>query len=352
MNLSKVLTVEEQRFKPDEWGMPGFEDRHIKNPLIHSKLVKDIQNLYFSEYTDIDTSLYNYCEQYKPDLILLTVQYIRIDKLWPSENIIKEIVTKLNIPIVMFWFDLHSDQIYRLFERYGIYATLNVILGSNSISHASINDLLCNYIYTGLTFDEDLFSSLDIEQDIDIGFYGTLHPERAEYIKMLKAEGFKVNTVGGILLNGTRSKIDSKGNPLWIPYNEYLNLIQRTKIILNFSYLYGERYQLRGRVFETLWCKSFLLEEDNTVTSEYFTPYEDYIPFTSIRDLILKIHNYLFSSADRDRIRYQGRDTVEKYYNTKVFWKKLFDTVSDIKENKVSYRGKIWNKTSMEVINV
>jgi glycosyltransferase involved in cell wall biosynthesis len=342
MNFKKVLTVEEQRFRPNEWGMPGFEERHIKSPLINSKVTNSVESFYFSEYGNIDLELYNYCLQNKPDLLLLTVQFKKVSKSLPSEIIINKIAKELNIPIVMFWFDLHSLEIFWLFEKYSIYATLNVILGSSYISHNPIN-LDCNYVYAGLTFNEELFDIQDIQQDIDIGFYGTLHPERDIYVKVLEREGYKVLTAGGILLNGARSNVDSKGNPLWIPYNDYINLMRRTKIILNFSHLYGECHQVRGRVFETLWCNSFLLEEDNPVTSEYFTPYEDYIPFTDIEDLICKVNAYLFSGADRDRIRYHGRSTIEKHYNSKRFWGELLKEVISIKtENKIC-RGKIWN---------
>ena len=343
MNLNKVLTVEEQRFKPDEWGMPGFEDRHIRSPLIHSGLVETVQSFYFSEHTDIDTELYNYCVLYKPDLILLTVQFCKTVSHLPSEWVISRIVAEFNVSIVMFWFDIHAEIISSIFQRYSSFATLNVLFCSSPASHISFDFVKCNYVYAGLTFDENVFSNRDLYQDIDIGFFGTLYPDRCRYIDILKANHFNVFTAGGIMLNGCRSLVDSKGLPLWVPYTKYLELIQRTKIVLNFSTLPNMRYQMRGRVFEVLWCTSFLLEEDNPVISEYFTPCEDYASFTGVSDLINKLHMYLFNSADRDRIRYQGRSTVEKYYNTKRFWGNLLEVVHNIRTNNLSCRSDIWN---------
>ena len=101
----------------------------------------------------------------------------------------------------------------------------------------------------------------------------------------------------------------------------------------------------RARVWEALWLRTFLLEEDNPVTSTYFEPYVDYVPFTTLDDLADKIRYYLENEEERDRIRMQGRATVEKYYNARVYWENLFETIGIQSDTQYQHHpGEIWNK--------
>ncbi len=109
------------------------------------------------------------------------------------------------------------------------------------------------------------------------------------------------------------------------------------------------RYVVRARVWEALWCRTFLLEEDNPVTRLYLEPYVDYVPFTSLKDLLDKVRYYLEHDEERDRIRMQGRATVEKYYNARIYWENLFEAVGITPGNeKRHHPGEIWNKAHFD----
>ena len=102
---------------------------------------------------------------------------------------------------------------------------------------------------------------------------------------------------------------------------------------------------VRGRVWEAFWCRTFLLEEDNPATSLYFEPYVDYVPFTTLEDLIDKIRYYLENEEERDRIRMHGRATVEKYYNSRLYWYNLFETIGIQSDTQYHHHpGEFWNK--------
>ena len=105
------------------------------------------------------------------------------------------------------------------------------------------------------------------------------------------------------------------------------------------------RHMIRARVYEALWCRTFLLEENNPITSIYFEPYVDYVPFTTIKDLAEKIRYYLNNDEERDRIRTQGRATIEKYYNARIYWENIFETIGIPSERQYRHHpGEIWNK--------
>ena len=71
MQLERVVIVNETRFRPDELSMPGFDLRHIGEPLKCSGIVDNIDNFYFGDYTNSDEALINYCIQKKRQAVLL-----------------------------------------------------------------------------------------------------------------------------------------------------------------------------------------------------------------------------------------------------------------------------------------
>ena len=339
---SKVLTVEEQKFNPDEYGMPGFEYRHIRGPLARSNLVGSIDSFYFGDYSNPDAILSNYCLRRRPQVVLMTVQFLKKPGNLPSVGTV-QCIRDLGIPVVLFWFDIHADVIGDLLERYCHAATLNVLFGSSPNSHKASSLQKTNYVYAGLTFEEPQFNLPNRNRDVPVSFLGSLFPERVAYIEGLRSRGISVYTDGGILVNGVRSKVmTDRVTPIWKPYSVYLELLSRTQITLNFTSLPTSKIQVRGRVWEALWCKTFLLEEDNPVTPLYFAPNEDYVPFTDLDDLVDKVKYYIAHDSERDRIRLHGRATVEKYYNARLFWGNLLSTVEALVRG-AKCSGELWN---------
>lgn len=309
----------------------------------------------------------------------------------------------------MFWWDIYHDMMAEILERYIHAITLNVIGGADASSHRSLPLEGTWYVYAGATFDERLFNRPEVVRDIPVGFHGSLNRNRPQWIAGLSKLNVPVHVAGGVFIDGKKTRLTK-----WLPRDEFITLLLRTKIELNFSAEYNPihepylwpglehlkrklskpvpylkkpyevlkyvishrerplstvkhvvsvapnhvralskpavaskkpRYMLRARIWEALWCRTLLMEEDNEVTSKYFEPYVDYVPFTTLRDLAEKIRYYLKNDEERDRIRIQGRETVEKYYNARIFWENIFE-MANIKTNEgfIHYPGEIWNK--------
>lgn len=394
MQLERVLIVVEQRIRQDG-SYPGFDIRHMEGPLKSSGIVDNIDILYYNDYTpNCDDALINYCFQKKPQVVLLSLQNMALRKGGgPTPNAVWKITHQLRIPTVMLWFDIDSDNVAGILERYLHSVTLNMILGANASSHKTLPLQGTNYVYAAFTFDERLFSTPEGVRDIPVGFFGSLSRNRPQWIAGLRKFGISPYTAGGW------------GTAGWMPYEEYLGLMSRLKIALNFSLkspanqpvvlsdrgrvwealcwpvsrlkktyrglkyiisawknpvpavkhiisvlknppaLKKPRYMVQGRVWEALWCRTFLLEEDNPVTSTYFEPYVDYVPFTTLKDLVDKIRYYLEHEEERDRIRMRGRATIEKYYNARIYWENLFETIGIQSATQHAHHpGEIWNK--------
>ena len=391
MHLERVLIVVEQRTREDG-SYPGFDIRHMEGPLQCSGMVDNIDIFYYSDYPlSCDEALINYCHQKTPQVVLLSLQNIAVrNEGAPTSEAIDKITHQLGIPTVAFWFDIDSDASAEVLEHYRHSVTLNLLLGADASSHKPL-PLDTNYVYTGATFDERLFNRPEGVRDIPVGFLGSLIRNRPGWIAGLRKFGISPYIAGGA------------GTAGWMPYEEYLALMSRLKIALNFSLkcpsdrpvplsdrrrawealdwfaprlktgfsalaknpvkskyiipalksmavaLKKPRYFAQAKVWEVLWLRTFLLEEDNPVTSLYFQPYVDYVPFTSVKDLADKIRYYLENDEERDRIRMQGRATVEKYYNARVYWENLFETIGipSATQNR-HHPGEIWNKAHFD----
>jgi hypothetical protein len=406
IHLERIVIVNEERFRPDEWAMPGFDLRHLEAPLKYIGMVDNIDNFYFSEHEEPDDALYNYCLEKKPQLILISLQFgVQKNSRIPTPDILRQITSQLGIATVIFWFDIQQDKIADAADRYLHSVTLTMILGADVISHKTLSLAGSNYIYAGITFDENPFNKPEMKRDIQVGFFGTIDSARSKWIARINKYGIPVNTAGGVFVNGKLPDgSDIQATSAWLSYEKYLKLVSRSKIMLNFSLvgnipydpatlvergraiatvehlvqtfkrrilliiknpamlkdtglaLIGSaqytaqaivtkpRNMVRARVWESLWCKTFLLEEDNQVTPLYFEPYADYVPFTTLKDLADKIRYYLEHDDERDRVRLHGRATVEKYYNAKIYWQNLFEAIGLLPDGEKHYHpGEIWN---------
>ena len=320
----------------------------------------------------------------------------------PTADSLWKITHQLHIPTVAVWGDIHTDSIAEVLEHYHRSVTLNVIWGADASSHRPLIPEAANYVYAGVTFNERLFNIPEGVRDIPVGFHGSLSRNRPQWIAALKKLDIPLYTADGKLLGGEREALSQdKDTPVWVPVEEYYRYMSRLKIVLDFSSLGAReynpailsdrgrvwealywlasrlktwslalaknpfkakdiiptlkstaqvllkkpRYMTRSRVWETLWLRTFLLEEDNPVTSVYFEPYVDYVPFTTLQDLVDKIRYYLENDEERDRIRMHGRATVEKYYNSRIYWENLFETLGIQSARHYDHHpGEIWNK--------
>ena len=396
MQLERALIVVEKRDSEDG-RHAAFDLWHMRGSLMCSGLAKNIDVLYYSEYENFDEKLINYCLTEKPQVILLSLQDMVTKGGGASREALSKITTELKIPTVMFWWSIYVDSMADLLESYSGSVSLNIIGGADSSSHKPID--AGNHIYCGTTYDERLFGD-DLPRDIPVGFLGSLVPFRRAWLDEIIKAGFKVYTAGGQLVDGDSSFSTGKAPPLWLPYEEYLKLTARMKIILNFSTGLGptvlsidsaggraerkigrfvtyvrkglpafikspsrwihafsslknatsaateiRREMTRSRVWEALWSRTFLLEEFNPITAVYLEPDVDYVPFFNLKDLLDKIKYYLENDEERDKIRLQGRATVEKYYNVRNYWDNIFEAAGAVPESGFRHQpGEIWNK--------
>ncbi len=108
----------------------------------------------------------------------------------------------------------------------------------------------------------------------------------------------------------------------------YASVIRRSKISLNFSISISRFFQLKGRVFESLFSRSLLVEFRNPSTRELFTPDVDYIEFDTAPELIEKIRYYSENEEERKKIAENGHQKCVNHYSSKHYWNAIFDRIN------------------------
>lgn len=190
------------------------------------------------------------------------------------------------------------------------------------------------------------FYKKDIDKDIDVCFIGNLRmPKRADYLHYLAEHGINVCIKGGQDIN---DKI--------IPWEEYVDILNRSKISLNFCLNGCGASQMKGRVTETMACNTFLLEDEGTETNQFFDEGIDFVMAHSKEDMLDKIKYYLEHTEEREQIATAGYRKMTELYNARNAWRYIFEEMGfdiDVSawsfEEDDSYR---WFRKKMEALKI
>ena len=83
----------------------------------------------------------------------------------------------------------------------------------------------------------------------------------------------------------------------FLTHIEYANILNRSKISINFSKSVHFD-QLKGRIWEILLSGSLLLETKNTQTDTLLVDGKEYVSFTNEENMINKIRYYLMNDVE------------------------------------------------------
>ncbi|MCG2691213.1 hypothetical protein L6272_00105, partial [Microgenomates group bacterium] len=182
------------------------------------------------------------CQRIKPDAICIVKRALALGQ--------------LKVPVVAIWGDLESPEQVRLSQKLEPVVDLNIYTATSVALHGT--KTVKPYVYFWVPKDKAVFYNPKITRDIDVSFVGTLRPGRAKVINYLRKHKVPVLVKGGDLST-----------------KEYAEILQRSKISLNFSRS-GWLPVVTARSFEITACGAMLLEEAGPETAKLFTPMKDY----------------------------------------------------------------------------
>lgn len=305
--------------------------KYIKGTNIASNetfnLLNSLRKFSQDKYT-IEVYYYeDYKKPLKDDLLLLKIlkdknfdyiflsSYSGINPYQPKVAIFEYII-KMNdfTKILNLMWDTASLMTFSNYKSVLQIASLSVIVDGSDFYDRYKNKF--NLVKLFAPQDQDLYYADDkIEKDINVLFLGkktAYRSYRNKYLEYLKEQNIDVYVGGG----------DSE-NPICA--KEYARLTQRAKIIINFSMSVENKHQLKGRVFEALFCKSCLFESKNNITPTYFEKNIEYVEYEGEEDLANKIKSYLKNPDKLKIISNNGFMKASKNYNYIIFWKNIFN---------------------------
>lgn len=170
--------------------------------------------------------------------------------------------------------------------------------------------------------DSTIYNSIgNDEKDIDISFMGAVKNERGPIIELLKSNGINVYLSGGRGENGNN-----------LSFEDYANVIKRSKISLNFNWAYNSP-QRKGRIFEIAACGSFMLSNfPESLKGKDGYHFEDGKHFGSFNDgnIIEKVKYWLTHDNEREQIAQTMHEVYKQKYAPAPWWNNIFKNVSKI----------------------
>lgn len=286
---------------------------------------------------EMNRRLLEVIEKEKPDFIYFA--YIVDDFYIDTLLKIREISPK-SITLTFFGDD---DCYYEPYSRYYKLLIDYILVMQKNYMHLYKKEGRDNAFFT-LMFNPDSFYPLKTEKKYDISFAGIPESDRYEYLKYL-------------IDNGINVKIFGRGWDVYpelkkyyggiLTHEELVKAINETKITICFSKnMFGVPH-LKGRVFETASCKSFMLVEYLREFTEIFKEGKEIVMFKNKEDLLKKIKYYLEHPKEReeiaDRIYKKVKKEIGFYHDLKKFFTKHY------KKNHVHIPLPITNKKILEI---
>lgn len=156
-------------------------------------------------------------------------------------------------------------------------------------------------------------------RDIDYAFMGSVYRYRAPFIQALQNLPYK-SFIG-----------DGPQTGRALAYPEYLQVLQRSKLAINFSKSWrGDGEQIKVRIWEVLNCGSVLFEQDSRESRRILEPYDCAVFFTEPEDLAQKINHYLQSpELIPEKLKASQRFLTQHNYD--AFWRLVFQAAEEVK---------------------
>lgn len=250
----------------------------------------------------------------KPDFIFLILYSHEIDI--ESVRLINKLFPKIKIIQFLGDEDIHFDfdsKYYALFFDYALIANPKYI--------ADYNRLGFKNIISNIGVNLDNYRPLKIQKKYDLSLIGVPYDSRVETLRFLMKNKINIKLFGPGWYKYPEFK-NIYGGPL--ETEEFIRVINQSKINLSLVLNTLGGPQIKGRVFEFAACKSFNLVEYFDEYKLYFREGKELIMFKDRVDLLKKIEYYLKHEKEREKIAKNSYERALKDYNIENDFLNLF----------------------------
>lgn len=331
----------------------SFEYHNFYGTLEH---MKNIELIYFPYDQILDTGrdkfnndLLELVKKEKPDLLFVTMFTDQLKK-----EMIDYISEKTNCETFA-WF---CDDCWR-FYNYSKYWTPHFNWVSSTDISAPVNYKKIGYknlIRTQFACNHFLYKPLDLPKIYDVTFVGQPHGDRIKIVEKIKKAGIDIQCWGKGWPNGRVSQEDmirifsqSKININFAKGSGDVNLRGLARIFFkkenglirfqnpkywidNVKSLLGNiKNHIKGRNFEILGCKGFLITGNADNLKDYYQDGKEVVIYKDTKDLIEKIRYYLAHDQEREAIAKAGYERTLRDHTYEKRFNEIFKIIGLIK---------------------
>jgi hypothetical protein len=318
-----VLFVSE-KWRDARPGSPTTVVEHHLFETLQSSELATFSKLHFDEYywehkVSCDQELIRRVATEQPDLVVLC--FIPWFQHIPSVNVVSTISTTTKCVTV--WPDAAVTSHMAMAEAYAPYVEMS-ILWDIDVSWRPNS----KFVHLWTPQNQKIFNDPGLYRDINVSFVGSSHyVERKNYLSRLVDSGVNVYIAGGNFNQGIPGAPPQGCMQQPMPAEDYANILQRSKISLNFC-LNGSGYgeQLKGRIFESMFCGTLLMESrySKNWIDRWFVKDVHYVSFSDENELLEKVKHYINTDQERKTIADNGKRRCEEWYNSLAWWQYVF----------------------------
>jgi len=174
--------------------------------------------------------------------------------------------------------------------------------------------------FFGCGCDINKFKPLNLKKDIDVSFVGTPKNDRIDNMREVLRRGIKAKVYGA---GWERYPEFRKAHAGEIPEEEFIKVINKSKINICLSKNYFGGTHILERFFEINACKSFCLTEYTPGYDLLFKEGEDMATFKDKKELAEKIEFYLKNEKARIKIMNNAYRKTLKYFSNERHLEKV-----------------------------
>ncbi len=183
--------------------------------------------------------------------------------------------------------------------------------------------------------DGNFYKDIKVLKSIDVLFFGKINNARKDYINFVQKNGIKLKIVG----NNQNNMVSDQ---------ELVELICKSKIVLNFSKttwdrinnfpeknLFFNQYQLKGRIIQVGLCGTACISE-YAPHHELLYNSNELIQFKNKEECLSKIQDLLNNSKKLEEYSKIFSAKTKNFYEEEKEFKKIFDYLEKLKISKLS----------------
>lgn len=158
----------------------------------------------------------------------------------------------------------------------------------------------------------------DIKERHEVSFVGRKLLDREQYINEIRKRNIPVDVFGREWPNGKH-----------IPFENMIEIFATSKINLNFSKVWGDKKQIKGRIFEICLSDGFLLSEYVSGIERCFDIDKEIVCFNNSEEMIDKIIYYLSHDNERRAIAQAGWEKAINNYTSFHVLSRVFNEIEE-----------------------